>query len=294
MAASSASGTPNVEEDARWIDRCDPLEPLWTEDERYFDLTSVADPEGTVSLRGRDPVRQLRDTITLRSEVGRTSCQLFSGYMAGMMRLLGHHPVSLALPDCHVVYTVPPYVRMLSPDLATRYDRVTQILPAIKVSEPGDPALPYAPGIEALVALVGRRIPLDPVFGPDRAVLRQLVEWSGGHVRTLLQFVREVLFSALELGLPATEAHAEAAVAGFRESARLAVQPDAVPLLDAIRRTGRLPELSDEDLALLARYMDAHLVLCYRNGEGRYEVQPVLRDHIARLVEERRSGAGEA
>lgn len=207
------------------------------------------------------------------------------GTMESLVRLFSQYDRLLRLPNCHVVYTVPPYLEMLSQDLANRYDRPIHVLPAVKVTQRGPGLVPHPPGVNALVEVVGRRIPLDRVFGDRLDLLETLVVYSGGHLKTLLSFVRELLFRAKRRPLPPTTEDIERLLQPFRERARAAIRREGIRLLDAIRRTGSLDDVTEGEFALLARYMDTQLVLCYRNGEGWYEVHPLVRQHVEELAQ---------
>jgi hypothetical protein len=112
------------------------------------------------------------------------------------------------------------------------------------------------------------------------------VVYSGGHVRTLLTFVQELLYNSVSSGFPPSEEDVEEAVRQFREQARMTIWQGSVALLDRILRTGTVEHVSKEEYALLAEYMDTYVVLCCRNGDGWYEVHPLVREHVRRLAEE--------
>ncbi len=70
---------------------------------------------------------------------------------SSVVNLFAGHAPRLKLPGVHVVYTVPPYLKVLSPNLGDQYGAgAIQIFPAIKVHRPdaGDPEAraPHDPG----------------------------------------------------------------------------------------------------------------------------------------------------
>ncbi len=211
---------------------------------------------------------------------------VFRETMESVIRVLTQYSGYLHLPDCHVIYTVPPYLEMLSQDLANRYDRPLHVLPAVKVLEPGPEIRAFRPGVEALVGLVGKRIPVDRVFGQRLDLLERLIVYSGGHLKTLLTFIGELLIAACRQGLPPTSEQIERLLQAFRERARRAIRPNGLRLLESVRLRGDLDGVRDEDLPLVARYQDTQIVLCYRNGGGWYEVHPLVREHVAKLAAE--------
>ncbi len=217
----------------------------------------------------------------------------FREVIESVVRVLTHYPDFLRLPDCHVIYTVPPYAQLISPGLKDRYDRASLVLPAIKVLE-RESLEPYRPGIDALAELVARRIPVERVFGARHDLLDRLVIYSGGHVRMLISFIRELLIRARRRGLPPTENEVERVVQPFREQAGTAIWRESVPLLDRILRQGTIEGIREEDYPYLARFMDNYVVLCYRNGDGWYEVHPLAREIVERLAAQLGNGESEA
>ena len=216
----------------------------------------------------------------------------FRQVMESIVRVLGTYSDFLRLPDCHVIYAVPPYVQLVSPQLKDRYDKASLVLPAIKVLERGEDIEPYRPGVDALAQLVEKRIPVDRVFGARRDLLEQLIVYSGGHVRMLLSFVRDLLTDSRRRGLPPSEEDIERVVQPFREQAGTTIWWESVPLLERIRTRGSLEGISEQEHAYLAHFMDNYVVLCYRNGDGWYEVHPLAREIVRRLAAEWRENGG--
>ena len=210
----------------------------------------------------------------------------FRETMDSVVRVFSQYAEFLHLPDCHVVYTVPPYVQMLASELDGRYDRQLHILPAVKVLEPGPDIVPHKPGTRQMMRIVDRRVPIKQLFGDRSDLAETLCVQSGGHLRTLLLFLRELLVRARRSGLPADEHDLKAVLQTFGESVEQAVRVEGAHLLFQVLKTGRIDHVKDEDLALLARYMDTQVVLCYRNGGGWYEVHPLVRDHVERLAKQ--------
>lgn len=182
---------------------------------------------------------------------------------------------------CHVVYTIPPYVRQL--ELGTLYDHVTEVLPAIKVRDRGS-MQPYSAGIEALCEVVRRRIPVDRVLGDDQSLLRELAAASGGHVRLLLTFVRDVLLRVARSGVPVDRTTVERVLRRHREDAERSLWRERLPVLRDVLEHGELPGMSRDELPVLAGLLDDYTVLCYRNGEGWYDVHPLVRDRLRQLL----------
>ncbi len=210
----------------------------------------------------------------------------FRDVMESAIRVFTHYPDFLRLPKCHVIYTIPPYVQLISPGLKDRYDRASLVLPAIKVLERGEDIKAFSPGVDALAALLRKRVPLERIFGSRNDLLKKLITYSGGHVRTLIAFTRELLFRSKRRGLPVSEEDIERVVQPFREQAGMAIWRESVPLLERIQEKGTVEGIREDEYAFLARFMDNYVVLCYRNGDGWYEIHPLARDIVSRLAAE--------
>jgi hypothetical protein len=181
-----------------------------------------------------------------------------------------------------MVYTIAPYVRQL--ELGTLYTQVTEVLPAIRVHE-RQSTTAYPPGVEALCEVVRRRIPVARIFGDDETLLRELVMQSGGHVRLLLTFVRDVLLRVKRSGLPASQLVVERVLQRHREDVERTLWRERLPLLRDVLAHGELPGMSRSQLPVLAGLLDDYTVLCYRNGDGWYDVHPLVRDKLIELLE---------
>ncbi len=211
----------------------------------------------------------------------------FREFMASVLHVFSAHGPGLRLPDCHCVYSVPPYVQLVSPLLAEHYDRVGYILPAVKVRQRGITVARHEPGIEALIGLVERRIPVDQVFGRHRDRLVKLVEYTGGHVRLLITFLRELLTQANSYGLPPSDEDVERVIQKQREPARMKVGgvPGAL-ILERIAREGRIEKIPENLHHQVAGFMDSRLVLCYRNADDWYQVHPLVHEFVLELAAE--------
>jgi hypothetical protein len=236
----------------------------------------------------RDAEPQTQGVVFIVDNLERLSPILsrqFSEVMESVVRTFSRHSSLLRLPGCHVVYTVPPYVQMVSPRLNDHYDGRSFLLPAVKVCEPGLPLRPYAPGIDAFVEIVKRRLPVDRIFGDREDLLEKLVLYSGGHVRTLISFLKDLIYEGRHGGIPPTEDVIERIVQPFRSKARNKMGRQGPFLLDAVERRGTLEDVDKEDHAELASFMQDYLVLCYLNGDDRYEIHPLIRETVQERLE---------
>src|SRR5262245_13458624 len=116
---------------------------------------------------------------------------------SSVVNLFAGHAPRLRLPGIHVVYTVPPYLKVLAPNLGDQYGAgAIQIFPAIKVHKPGSEdagaRTAHDPGVAALRAVLSGRGTVERLFGSED-LMRRLIRMSGGHLRDLLRLTAEVL-----------------------------------------------------------------------------------------------------
>lgn len=197
----------------------------------------------------------------------------------------GRHPMlfwegrgKLTALDCHVLYTVPIEYALstAAPGLDQEYGEILG-LPLLPVTA-ADPA------VRAAAVGQAKRIALQRIEGcgttalelfEDPAALDELVELSGGHLRTLFLLVRTAIERS-DLAAPLTAAHMASVIAGL-----------AARYLDPLERADREVALlvhetrdkPDGD-AMLERFhnlLHNQYVLTYWAGEERwYDWHPLL------------------
>jgi hypothetical protein len=188
----------------------------------------------------------------------------------------------------HVVYIVPPYLKVRAPNLGMLYGvGAVQIFPAIKVrSTQGDV---HAVGVEAIKTIVARRGDWKRLLG-DEAQLENLIHMSGGNIRDLLRLLSEVIRRASSAELPVSAEVVEDAVNQMRVEFLPIADADAVWLAQIAETHEASFEIMDK-LPDLTRFFDTHLVLCYRDGPEWYDVHPLIKEHMveqAKLIKVRR------
>ncbi len=222
-----------------------------------------------------DSIEHLRGTSTNAAEVHASLENLFSG-----------HPDKLRFQSLHVVYTVPPWLKVRSPGVEGDFDG-GELLPCLKVRDrSGDP---FAPGIGALAEVLERRGDWRRLLGGETA-LETIVLASGGYLRDLFRLVQSVLLlTAQRNELPVPEEAVSLAIADVRNDYLPISREDAVWLAQ-VNETHRAELPAATSLADLARFFDTHLVLCYRNGEEWFDVHPLIRERIRQHVENAEDG----
>lgn len=223
--------------------------------------------EGLVLLA--DSIENISGTLSNASEVQESVERLFTS-----------HAEHLQLPDIHIVYTVPPWLKIRAPAVSGQYSGGLQMLHPLKVRQPNRDREPVKGTLDALCEVVSARGDWQLLLG-DRATLDELALESGGHLRDLLRGLAEIIRRADQL--PVDRQTVERAITQTRSELLPIAEDDAVWL----QRIAETHEVSLRDIDRLPRlvtFLDSHLVLCYRNGEDWYDVHPLVRDEVARIA----------
>ena len=227
-----------------------------------------------------DSVEHIRGTLANAEEVQSSVETLFAG-----------HAEKLRMPGMHLVYTVPPYLKVRYPNIGQLYDEgCLEVLPSFKLHEPDGVRVRAA--YNAFEQVVRKRGDWTRLLGCDRAVLDRLIRFSGGHLRDLLRLLAEVALRARVLPVP--ESSVEATINQIR-SEFLPIANDDARWLARIAQTHQAELQSLDRLPSLARFFDTHLVLCYRNGgngEEWYDVHPLVAEQVHKQTAALNSSAG--
>lgn len=216
-----------------------------------------------------DSLERVAGTITNAEEV-----------QASLERLFTSHSDNMVLPQVHVVYTVPPWLKIRAPSVRERFSGGVHVLHPLKVRAADAGREPVGPSLDALCRIVRVRGDWERLLG-EREVLDRLALESGGHLRDLLRMLSEIVRRADRL--PVSDVTVQRAITQVRS--------ELLPIaLDDARWLQRVAETHDaalDDVSRLPRlvmFLDSHLVLCYRNGEEWFDVHPLVRDEVARLA----------
>ncbi len=216
-----------------------------------------------------DSLEQLRGTGANAREVEASAVILFQV-----------HAEKLHLPGLHVIYTVPPWLKIRAPAVAAGFTGAQQI-PCVKVRDLD--GAPWRPGIDALIQLVAMRMPdWHRLFG-GAAPLEDLILASGGYLRDLLRLVQAAIRLSRMAPLPVTEEVIALAKAEVRTSYLPLTVEDAY-WLTHIAETHACDLGDTARLAELARLYANMLVLTYRNGEEWVNAHPLVIDAARAMV----------
>jgi hypothetical protein len=216
-----------------------------------------------------DSIERIRGTSLNTAEVAASVQSLFEG-----------HADKLGFPYIHVIYTVPPWLKIKAPGVAGAYSNSQQI-PCVKIREK-DGSICQA-GLDTLERLISKRGDWQRLLG-ERAALDRLALASGGYLRDLFRLLQSLLVLSSHKSLPADAARLEFVEHEIRNS-YLPIPNDDALWLDRIAETHTAELDSEAYLYRLARYFDTHLVLAYRNGEEWWSVHPLVAEHVKRQAD---------
>jgi hypothetical protein len=176
---------------------------------------------------------------------------------------------------CHIVYTFPFWLGFRTAGLGTAYNQEPVSLPMVRVSSPD--GAPFRAGLDRLVELVGRRVDVARVFGPEaEQTLVPLAAASGGYPRDLLRMVRELLTHSA--AFPVAPTDSRRVIGRLAEDYVDIIRSTDLDLLVEVARTHTVPAGTDAEIRQFGRLLERWLVLAYRNGRRWYELHPLVRE----------------
>lgn len=218
-----------------------------------------------------DSIEQIRGSSVNDAEVFSSVETLFVG-----------HPDKLRFQGMHVVYTVPPWLKIRSPGVTKLYDG-GYLLPCVKVRQRSGEA--FEPGLEVLRSIVQQRGEWTRLFA-DPADFEFVLAQTGGYLRDLFRALQGMLMGAAER---------ESLVLG-REAIELELaqlRNDYLPI--SIADAQWLSAVADctfagrSHLRAVPRYFDTHLTYCHDGaGEGYLSLHPLVRERVRRTLEGRK------
>jgi hypothetical protein len=110
-----------------------------------------------------------------------------------------------------------------------------------------------------------------------RSKLDRISLCSGGHLRDFLRIIAEVIRRADQL--PVEEATLDSAI----NQVKMELLPIAEADAEWLARIAETHEAALADISKLpdlARFLDTHMALCYRNGNEWFDVHPLIRREV--------------
>ncbi|HYO56588.1 hypothetical protein, partial [Archangium sp.] len=227
---------------------------------------------------GRKVVLLVDSVEQLRAEGSEEAGALYKS----VEELFFGHADALHLPLLHVVYTIPPYLVPLVPSLGRVLGGGTIFsLASIKVR--GRDGEKLSQGLSFMERIMEKRGPnWQEVFTQEQ--LHRMALSTGGDLRDFFRLAQSCIVKAAmgtQGKLPLQD--------GTLDDAENHLRRDMLPLAEAdkewLKRINQTkqPGLKEiQHLPQLARFLDTHLVLNYRNGDDWYDVHPLLWDELKR------------
>lgn len=255
---------------------------------RFYDEAFKFAEEVSALIRQRTHYRKIVlvvDSLERLSAPAGDEATLFDS----LKELFFNDPARLRFPSISVVYSAPPYLHAVLPNVGSGFSQ-SVTLPNFKVIDrPVDQASPQrnAEGIDQMLAIVARRFPAwESVFG--REVLQHLAWMSGGNVRRYFSLLRTAARKAAlsRAVLPITDSNAAPIQHAVSEAAQPLQWLTAKDRrwLEHFMRDSTNPSAHIEDLTVdlpsIIRLFDHSLVLDYQNGTVWYQVPQLVRAHV--------------
>jgi energy-coupling factor transporter ATP-binding protein EcfA2 len=213
-----------------------------------------------------DSLEKLRGTLENDSRV-----------QASVEGLFVHHADKLRFDTHHTIYTVPTYLLFTAPGML-QYDGPVHPVPIPHLrTRQGKVDEHTRRTMSELVQVVERRIPWEKLLG-EADLLHEVIYASGGHLRDIFIILRQVVTTAFGRGLelPVSKDHVGDALNGVAHGFSSVTREQADFLRRVTDKEG-MPEPTDDEVQLMARLMDTHMLLCHKNGHDWYEVHPLAR-----------------
>lgn len=215
-----------------------------------------------------DSIEQIRGSSNNDADVFASVETLFVG-----------HPDKLRFDGMHVVYTVPPWLKIRSPGVSKYYDG-NETLPCVKLrDQSGERADAW---VETLKTVVRQRGNWTRVFTVED--LEHILFATGGYLRDLFRVLSELMMHAAEKNtMPLDRAAIDYELARLRAD-YLPIPHEDCKWLHRVAHSHEAELPKHGDIPSLSRLFENHLMLCYRNGEEWYDLHPLVRDEVERVV----------
>lgn len=210
---------------------------------------------------------------------------------ASVENLFAAHAERLRIPNIHVIYTVPVYLKVQQPTIGARYGAgQVPIFPAVKIRHEASGEV-HVEGIAALRRVVAKRGDVQRVFGGDE-LLDQLIVASGGQLRDLTRLVRSVLQRAQSLPV---DAYTVAETLDHARAEMVPIPDDDARWLARIAVDHAAPLGDSESAQRFAWCFRRDVLVGYGGDRGEVDVHPLVKDHVmaqAHMLAARGRGVG--
>jgi energy-coupling factor transporter ATP-binding protein EcfA2 len=216
-----------------------------------------------------DSMEQIRGMGSEANKVYETVADLFCA-----------HADNLHIPLLHVVYTVPPYLNAIAPNLGQILGgNSIANLPSVHIRNRDGKR--DNKGLSILRDIIRHRChDYESIF--EGRQIDRMAESTGGDFRNFFRLLRDCLTKAAisANSFPIADTIVDDAENHLRRD-MLPIAEDDKLWLRKIAKSQKTELLSSEKLPQLARFFDTHVVLNYRNTEDWYYIHPLLEREIA-------------
>ncbi|MEO5333811.1 MAG: hypothetical protein H7839_17500 [Magnetococcus sp. YQC-5] len=200
-----------------------------------------------------------------------------------MKRLFTADAHALSIPKIHMVYSIPPYLPALTPNMGSELSGAALFrLPSVHVLYQA--GTPDNRGLDVMKEVVEKRFAQwQTIFTSDQ--MSSLAAASGGDFRAFFRMIQRCLTKGASRGdpLPFSDDIIYRAQADYKSEFLPIAKDDARWLLKIA--ASKKVELEQHNLlSTLARFLDGKLVLNYRNGNDWYDVHPLLKEEIRAIL----------
>jgi energy-coupling factor transporter ATP-binding protein EcfA2 len=235
----------------------------------FQDLVSqnrTVNPETSGVVIIVDSLEKLRGTLENDEQV-----------QASVEGLFVQHSDKLRFRSHHTIYTVPTYLLFTAPG-ALPYSGPVQPVPIPQLrNQKGEVDANAEQTLKELTEVIARRIPWQELLGEDSA-LHNVIGASGGHLRDLFRILQQIINSVFGRGLDMPVSPADISEALNKVAHGFAnVTKEQGDFLRRVNDEAGIVEPAADEVQLMARLMDTHMILQHTNGRDWYEVHPLAR-----------------
>jgi hypothetical protein len=126
--------------------------------------------------------------------------------------------------------------------------------------------------------VVEKRIPIDVIFGQDNNLLETIIASSGGHLRDLFTILNQLLNLILRqsIQLPVTADAVDEAIRNVEHDFG-SITREQADFLEKVNKANGDVRPTVNEVGLMARLLQQHMLLSHMNGADWYEVHPLAK-----------------
>jgi hypothetical protein len=189
---------------------------------------------------------------------------------------------NLSFPKLHVVYTIPPYLSTLAPNISKAFggNPITS-WPNIHVREKS--GAPDESGVAIMREIVEKRY----AHWQDRfddLHIQRLAQSSGGDLRDFFRLIREGIIALSNNTLEKVNDEILLRIERQLLSESLPIANDDAKWLARIHKEKKASIESITEVPRLARFQDSNLIMNYQNGEPWCDIHPLILQEVQNLA----------